>query len=56
MARDQFEEGVVLSSQVLDTEYAFRMAKARYVGSVADYEIAKAAILKALGQIWDNGY
>ena len=56
MARDQFGEGVVLSSQVLDTEYSYRMAKARYVGAVSDYEIAKAAILKAVGQIWDDGY
>lgn len=56
MARHQFGEGVVLSSQVLDTEYSYRLAKARYVGAVSDYEIAKAAILNALGQIWDDGY
>ena len=54
MARRQFDEGVVLSTQVLDAEYAFRKAQANYARAVADYKIAQAALLYAMGQIWDN--
>lgn len=51
----QFEEGQVLSSELLDAEYAYRSAKTRYAGAVSGYEIAHAAILHAIGQIWDDG-
>lgn len=53
-ARQQFEEGVALSSQVLDAEYSYRMAQARHAEAVADYEIAQASVWNALGQIWGD--
>lgn len=51
---NQFEEGVVLSTQVLDAEHAFRKSQSNYARVVADYEIAQAALLHATGQIWNN--
>ena len=51
-ARQQFAEGVALSSQVLDAEYSYRTARARYAEAIVDYEIAQASVLNALGQIW----
>lgn len=51
-ARREYEEGVVLSEQVLDAEHAYRKAQARHAEAVADYEIAYASVLSARGQIW----
>ncbi|HLR32918.1 MAG TPA: TolC family protein, partial [Fodinibius sp.] len=50
--RSQFREGVVLSEQVLDAEYAYRKAQARHAQAIADYEIEYASVLHAMGQIW----
>lgn len=50
--QNQYNAGTALSSHVLDAEYDRRTAQARYVGVVADYEIAQAALLKAIGQVW----
>lgn len=54
MVRNQFDEGMVLSTQVLDAEYALRKAEASYARAIADYKIARASVLHATGQIWDN--
>lgn len=48
----QYQEGAVLSEQVLDAQHAYRKAQARHAQVLADYEIAYAAVLNALGQIW----
>ncbi|SHE55470.1 Outer membrane protein TolC [Fodinibius roseus] len=53
-ARREYEEGVALSEQVLDAEHAYRKAQARQAEAVADYEIARAAVLSARGQIWGS--
>lgn len=52
MSLRQFEEGTILSAQVLDAETAYRSAEARYAEAVADYEIARASVINILGQIW----
>jgi len=52
MARKQYEEGVALSSHVLDAEYALRAARARYVRAEAEYAIARAAVLNVMGHVW----
>lgn len=52
MVRQQYAEGAALSSQVLDAEQAARTAQARYAQARADYAIARAALLNALGQVW----
>jgi outer membrane protein TolC len=48
----QHEEGMVLAAAVLEAEEAARMAQARRAQARADYAIARAAILNALGQVW----
>jgi outer membrane protein len=53
MARKQYEEGVALSSHVLDAEFALRAARARQVRAVAEYAVARAAVLNVLGQVWE---
>jgi outer membrane protein TolC len=52
VARQQFTEGVALSSDVLDAEQALRRAQARRAQSEADYAIARAALLAAQGRVW----
>lgn len=51
-AQRQYKEGAALSEHVLDAEHAYRKAQARRARALADYEIAGAAVLNALGQIW----
>lgn len=51
-ARIQFNEGVVLSEQVLDTVQAYRKARAQHVKAVVNYNIAYASVLRILGKIW----
>lgn len=51
-SRREYEEGVALSEQVLDAEHAYRQAQARHAEAVADYNIAGASLLNAMGQIW----
>lgn len=53
--RVQFDEGAALSTQLMDAEYDLRMAQARHTEAVSDYQIANAAILNALGQVWGGG-
>lgn len=48
----QFEEGLLLSSDILEAELAWRSAQARLAQAHADYLIAHAALLHALGRIW----
>lgn len=50
--RRQYNAGAALSEQVLDAQHAYRKAEAHHAQAVADYQIAYAAILQALGQIW----
>src|SRR5699024_7918479 len=51
-AQRQFKAGAALSEQVLDAQHAYRKAEARHAQAVADYQIACAGLLQALGQIW----
>ena len=48
----QFEEGVVLSAQVLEGEEAFRVAHARRAQALANHAIARAALLNTFGEVW----
>src|SRR5699024_12818927 len=54
-AQRQYKEGVALSEQVLDAQHAYRKAQARHAQAMADYQIARAGVLNALGQIWRKG-
>ncbi len=50
MLRRQYARGAALSSDVLDAEQALRTAQARRARATADVAIARAAILRTLGQ------
>jgi outer membrane protein TolC len=52
VTREQFEEGVVLSSQVLEAERAYREAQARAARAGADLGLGQAALRHALGRVW----
>jgi outer membrane protein len=52
VTREQFEEGVVLSSQVLEAERAYREAQARAARAGADLGLGQAALRHALGRAW----
>jgi len=52
VARQQFDEGAALSSDVLAAEQAYRQAQANRAGATADYAIARATLLDALGRVW----
>lgn len=51
-ARRQYKAGAALSEQVLDAQHAYRQARSRHARALADYKIAYAAVLQAMGQIW----
>jgi outer membrane protein len=51
VARLQFQEGVVLSAQVLEAEQAHRAARVRQARALAERELADAALLLALGRV-----
>jgi outer membrane protein len=52
VVQQQFEEGVALSSQVLDAELALRAARSRHARALADQAIAGAALLQVEGEVW----
>lgn len=52
VARQQFDEGVAVSADVLDAEEAFRRAQASQAKALADHAIARAALLNVLGRVW----
>ena len=52
MAKEQFEEGAALSADVLEAESALRSAELRKAEAQANYAIAQAELLYALGRIW----
>ena len=51
VAGEQFAEGAALSADVLDAEQALRRARARQVRALADYAIARAALLASEGRV-----
>lgn len=50
--RQQYQEGAALSLEVLDAEQEFRRAQARHAAALADYEIARAAVRRLVGEVW----
>lgn len=52
VTRQQFAEGVALSAQVLEAEAAYRQARARHARARAEDAIARATLLRALGEVW----
>lgn len=52
VVRQQWAEGVALSAQVLEAEAAFRQARARQARAQAEHAIARATLLRALGEVW----
>jgi len=50
--RQQYQEGSALSLEVLDAEQEYRRAQARHAGALADYEIARAAVRRLVGEVW----
>ena len=52
VVQEQFEEGVILSAQVLEAEQVHRSAQARHAAAEAALAIAQAALLHALGDVW----
>jgi len=47
---DRFKEGVALNADVLDAEFALLQAGTNHAQSLADFELAKAKVQKALGE------
>jgi outer membrane protein len=52
VVRQQWAEGVALSAQVLDAAAAYRQARAREARAQAEHAIARATLLRALGEVW----
>ena len=52
VARQEYDEGAALAADVLEAEGTLRRARARQARSVADYAVARAAVLAALGRVW----
>jgi outer membrane protein len=52
VTRQQWDEGVALSAQVLEAESAYRQARARQARAQAEHAIARASLLRALGEVW----
>lgn len=52
VTRQQWAEGVALSAQVLEAEAAYRQARARQARAQAEHEIARATLLRAVGEVW----
>ena len=52
VTQQQFQEGVVLSAQLLDAEQTLLEAEERQVRAAADSAIAQAALLHATGRVW----
>jgi outer membrane protein len=52
VTRRQWAEGVALSAQVLQAEAAYRHARARQARAQAEHAIARATLLRALGEAW----
>jgi outer membrane protein len=52
VTRQQYFEGVVLSSDALAAEQAYQQAQARHARARAEYAIASAALLHAAGVVW----
>ena len=52
VARNLYEEGLVTTSQLLESEQAHRLAQVRLRRAEADRRVAEAAILNALGRVW----
>ena len=50
--RQQYEEGTALSVDVLDAEQAQRQAQARRAAALADYQVARAAVRRLVGEVW----
>jgi outer membrane protein len=52
VTREQYNEGIVLSAQVLEAEQAYRAAQARHTRALAEYAIGRAALLHVSGEVW----
>lgn len=46
----KFKNGMILNSELIDAEVALLQAKTNYTSAIADYEIAKAKLLRAVGK------
>lgn len=49
ITRDRYANGLVLMTQLLDSEAAFTAARQRHITAASDYQLAVAALKKALG-------
>jgi len=49
ITRDRYASGLVLMTQLLDSEAAFTAARQRHITAASDYQLAVAALKKALG-------
>jgi outer membrane protein len=52
VAQRQFQEGAALPTDVLDAEEAYRNAEERHAGALADFAIARAAVINTFGRVW----
>lgn len=52
VTRQQFAEGAALSAQVLEAEAAYRQALARRARARSEHAIARASLLRSLGEVW----
>jgi len=54
MARDNFEEGMVKSADVLEAQSMWQEAYSEYIDAATDYRIQQAELLKASGQLMEE--
>lgn len=52
--RERYRAGAALSSDVLDAEAAARRATVRHAQALADYAVARAALLRVIGRVQEN--
>ncbi|MDP4116097.1 MAG: TolC family protein, partial [Bacteroidota bacterium] len=50
LTADKFKEGLALNSDLLDAETSLLQANTNYIQSIADFNISKAKLEKAIGQ------
>lgn len=53
VTQELFKQGLTINSELLDAEVALLQSRTNYVQTIVDYELAKASLEKAVGEIKD---
>jgi outer membrane protein TolC len=51
VTQELFKQGLTINSELLDAEVALLQSRTNYVQTIVDYELAKASLEKAVGEI-----